>query len=86
MAWLVINVFRMNKYIQQKAKAMKSIYSLALILSLSLTCTISQAQSLEGIQDMAADQASALDLVADQTSVPGFNHGSGYLIAGCCDQ
>ena len=45
---------------------MKSIYYLALILSMGLIGTVSQAQSLEGIQDMAADQPAALDLVADQ--------------------
>ena len=48
---------------------MKSIYYLALILSLSLITTISRAQSLEGFQDMAAAQPAALDLIADQTSV-----------------
>ena len=50
-------------------KVMKSIYYLALVLSLSLIATISQAQSLEGIQDMASEQNTALDLLADQTSV-----------------
>jgi hypothetical protein len=56
----------MNK--QYNDKVMKSIYYLALVLSLSLIGTISQAQSLEGLQDMVADQTTALDLAADQTS------------------
>ena len=47
---------------------MKSIYYLTMVLSLSLICTVSQAQSLEGIQDCVAEQTTALDLVADQTS------------------
>jgi hypothetical protein len=47
---------------------MKSIYYLLLVLSLSLIGTVSQAQSLEGIQDMVADQPALLDLVADQAS------------------
>jgi hypothetical protein len=56
----------MNK--QYNEKVMKAIYSLALVLSLSLAATLSQAQSLEGMQDMAAAQTGALDLVADRTS------------------
>jgi hypothetical protein len=46
---------------------MKSIYTLTMVLSLSLICTVSRAQSLEGIQDRVAEQTTALDLVADQT-------------------
>jgi len=56
----------MNKH--YKEKVMKSIYYLSLVLSLGLIGTISQAQSLEGIQDMAAEQTTALDLVADQAT------------------
>jgi len=53
---------------QYNDKAMKSIYSLALILSLTMISNISRAQSLEGIQDMAAEQTAALDLIAEQPS------------------
>ncbi len=53
---------------QYNDKIMKSIYYLALVLSLSLIGTVSQAQSLAGIQDMVADQPVPLDLVADQAS------------------
>ena len=45
---------------------MKSRYFLTLILSLVLISTLSRAQSLEGIQDMVADEPIALNLVADQ--------------------
>jgi len=48
---------------------MKSKYYLALILSLSLTGTLSWAQSLEGMQDMSAEKTTTLALVADQTPV-----------------
>lgn len=48
---------------------MKSIYYLALVLSLGLIGTVSKAQSLEGIQDMAAEQTTALNQVADQPTV-----------------
>jgi hypothetical protein len=48
---------------------MKSIYCLALVISLDLIGTISKTQSLEGIQDMAAEQTTALDLVADKPTV-----------------
>ena len=54
--------------IQYNDKAMKSIYFLALVLILTLTSTISRAQSLAGIQDMTLEQTTALDLLADQTS------------------
>jgi hypothetical protein len=47
---------------------MKSIYSFALILSLTLVTYISRAQSLEGIQDVAPVQPAGLDLVADRIS------------------
>ena len=52
---------------------MKSIYSLTLVLSLGLIAALSQAQSLEGIQDMVADQPAALDLIADQASAQDFS-------------
>ncbi len=45
---------------------MKSRYFLTLVLSLVLICTLSRSQSLEGIQDMVADQPAALIGVADQ--------------------
>jgi len=47
---------------------MKSKYFLPLILGLCLTATVSLSQSLDGIQDMATEQTTALDLVADQSS------------------
>lgn len=47
---------------------MKSKYYLSLVLSLGLTVAMSQAQSLEGIQDLASEQTPAMDLVADQVS------------------
>jgi hypothetical protein len=58
---------------QYNDKIMKSIYYLTLVLSLSLIGTVSQAQSLAGIQDMVADQPAPLDLVADQTSAQDFS-------------
>jgi hypothetical protein len=48
---------------------MKSIYYFTLYLILGLAGTISQAQSLEGFQDMATEQTSALALVNDQTTI-----------------
>jgi hypothetical protein len=45
---------------------MKSRCFLILVLSLVLICTLSRSQSLEGIQDMVADQPAALNGVADQ--------------------
>jgi hypothetical protein len=45
---------------------MKSRYFLILVLSLVLICTLSRSQSLEGIQDMVADQPAALNGVTDQ--------------------
>ncbi len=45
---------------------MKSIYRIAVILTLALTATVTQAQSLAGMQDMSTGQGPSLDLVADQ--------------------
>jgi hypothetical protein len=47
---------------------MKLIYRISIILSLALMATVSRAQSLAGIQDMATGQATPLDLVADEIS------------------
>jgi hypothetical protein len=44
---------------------MKSRYFLTLGLSLVLSCTLSRSQSLEGIQDMVADQPAALNGASD---------------------
>ncbi len=64
-----------RKLIQLKAITMKSIYCLALVLSLSLPGIVSRAQSLEGIQDMSSPQGETLDLVADQTPARGLIDG-----------
>jgi len=54
--------------IHYNAKTMKSRYYLVLVLSLVLTGTVSNAQSLEGIQDMVADQPATLALTSGQSA------------------